>query len=300
MVDLLKGIELNPPRLAIRKATLQDKDQLTNLLQKESFIHRHLGWQPPLAWLPREPYLIQESAKSILSVLACPPDEDGICWLRLFAVAPEHSIYRAWNSLWHPAVEWLQDNTIVKSVNCLVVQNKFEDLLKKTGLVKKYDVIVLVWDILQAKWPEGEKDIFVRSMLLEDLPRVYEIDGNAFDSIWRNSLGQLEIALEEACFATVAVMNDEVVGYQISTRNPQAGHLARLAVDPIYQNRGVGSALLGDVLDQFQRQGLVQVTVNTQSQNQASIELYQRFGFQQLDEIYPVYQYPLGGNKGRI
>jgi ribosomal-protein-alanine N-acetyltransferase len=291
---------LNPPETVIRKATLQDKDQLTKLLQKESFIHRHLGWQPPLAWLPREPYLVLEREKSILSVLACPPDEDGICWLRLFAVAPEYSIYQAWNSLWVPAVAWLQDNTTVQSINCLVVQNVFEDLLKKAGLIRCYDVIVLVWDILQAKWAEIDKEISVRSMHEEDIPRVYEIDGNAFETIWRNSLGQLRIALIEACFATVAVVNNEIVGYQISTRNPRAGHLARLAVDPIFQNQGVGSALLGDLLDRFQRQGLVQVTVNTQSINQASIELYQRFGFQQLDEIYPVYQHLIGKRKENL
>jgi ribosomal protein S18 acetylase RimI-like enzyme len=282
---------LNPSGSEIRKATLEDKDRLTKLLQKESFIHRHLGWQPPLAWLPREPYLVQERKKSILSVLACPPDEDGTCWLRLFAVASGHSIYSAWNSLWFPAVEWLQHNTTVQSVNCLVVQKKFEDLLIKTGLTRKNDVIVLVWDILQAKWPERERAISIRSMCDEDISRVYEIDGNAFESIWRNSIGQLKIAFSEACIATVAELNNELIGYQISTRNPQAGHLARLAVDPIFHSRGVGSALLGDVLDRFQRQGIVQVTVNTQSENQASIELYQRFGFQKLDEIYPVYQY---------
>ena len=291
---------MNPPGPVIRKATLDDRDRLTKLLQKESFIHRHLGWQPPLAWLPREPYLVQESGKSIVSVLACPPDEDGICWLRLFAVAPEHSMFSAWNSLWHPAIEWLQHNTTVQSVNCLVVQKKFENLLKKHSLTRGYDVIVLVWDILHAEWSDRAEAIFVRSMLEEDLPRVYEIDGNAFESIWRNSMGQLRIALLESCFATVAVMNSEVVGYQISTRNPQAGHLARLAVDPIFQNQGVGSALLGDLLDRFQRQGLVQVTVNTQSRNRASIELYQKFGFQQLDEIYPVYQYLMGDKKGSI
>ena len=275
----------------IRKATLQDKDELTKLLQKKAFVHRHLGWQPPLAWLPKEPYLVLGGEKSIFSVLACPPDEDGICWLRLFAVAPEYSIVQAWNSLWYPAIEWLQDNTIVRSINCLVVQKKFEDLLKKTGLVREYDVIVLVWDIHLAKWAERDRRISIRSMLADDLPRVYEIDGNAFEPIWRTSPGQFKIAFNEACFATVALMDHEVVGYQISTRNPRAGHLARLAVDPIYQTKGVGSALLGDVLERFQRQGLVQVTVNTQSKNQASIELYQRFGFQRLEEVYPVYQY---------
>jgi ribosomal-protein-alanine N-acetyltransferase len=130
-------------------------------------------------------------------------------------------------------------------------------------------------------------------MIRDDFPRVYEIDQGAFEPIWRISLGHLEFAYQEAFSASVAILRDRIVGYQISTINPQGGHLARLAVDPAFQNQGVGSAILGDVMDRFQRQGVVQVSVNTQTRNQVSLELYHKFGFMLLDEVYPVYQYTL-------
>jgi len=58
----------------------------------------------------------------------------------------------------------------------------------------------------------------------------------------------------------------------------------------------VGSALVEDLLDRFQREGIVQVSVNTQARNQASLELYKKFGFTRMEEIYPVYQYTINRN----
>jgi len=164
-------------------------------------------------------------------------------------------------------------------------------LMEKSGFVEVYRVVVLLWDIVQAQWPNPDEKISIRQMNPDDLPQVYTVDQKAFEIIWRNSKEQLKIAFYEARSATIAEIDDQVVGYQISTCSSNVGHLARLAVDPAYQNKGVGSALLGDVLDQFQRQGIVQVTVNTQLRNKASLELYEKFGFKQLDEVYPVYQY---------
>jgi ribosomal protein S18 acetylase RimI-like enzyme len=72
------------------------------------------------------------------------------------------------------------------------------------------------------------------------------------------------------------------------------GHVARLAVDPPYQGHGVGHNLLQDALTHFVRRGAYGVTVNTQDDNQASINLYQRMGFTRSGEEYPVYQYIQG------
>ena len=77
-----------PGEIELKQADQQDKDQLVRLLQKETFVHRHLGWQPALAWLGKQPYLVLKRNDNIISVLACPPDEDGITWLRLIAVEP--------------------------------------------------------------------------------------------------------------------------------------------------------------------------------------------------------------------
>ena len=280
-----------PGELELDQADHRDKDQLVRLLQKESFVHRHLGWQPALAWLDKQPYLVLRRQNKIISVLACPPDEDGISWLRLFAIEPGFSMFRAWNLLWPSALKWIQDHSSVKSVNSLVVNNKMIGLLEKSGFIEEYQVGVLLWDIVKAQWPDPVGEISIRYINPDDLSQVYEIDQKAFETIWRNSKEQLKIAFLEAISATVAEIDGLVVGYQISTISSQVGHLARLAVDPAYQNSGVGSVLVRDVLDQFQRQGIVQVTVNTQMRNKASLELYKRFGFNQLDEVYPVYQY---------
>ncbi len=280
-----------PGEIELKQADQQDKDQLVRLLQKETFVHRHLGWQPALAWLGKQPFLVLKRNDNIISVLACPPDEDGITWLRLFAVEPGFSIFRAWNSLWPPAIEWIQENSSVRLVNSLVVNNKMIGLLEKSSFVEGYRVVVLLWDIVQAQWPDTDGDILIRPMVPDDFSQVYSVDQKAFETIWRNSEEQLKIAFVKALSATVAELDQKVVGYQISTSSSQIGHLARLAVDPAFQNKGVGSSLLTDVLDQLQRQGIVQVTVNTQMRNKVSLELYQKFGFKQLDQVYPVYQY---------
>ena len=131
-------------------------------------------------------------------------------------------------------------------------------------------------------------------MLPEDFTRIHEIDLNAFDLIWRNSKSQLKTAHQEAFSARVIDREGLAAAYQISTTNPQGGHLARLAVDPDYQNQGLATRLMEDMLDSFQNHGIVEVTVNTQSNNKASLDLYQKFGFIRLEETYPVLQYITG------
>jgi ribosomal protein S18 acetylase RimI-like enzyme len=71
------------------------------------------------------------------------------------------------------------------------------------------------------------------------------------------------------------------------------GHLARLAVLPDFQCRGIGYCLLYDLLSQFYRRGARSVTVNTQNDNLASIAVYEKIGFRATGETYPIYQMPL-------
>jgi ribosomal protein S18 acetylase RimI-like enzyme len=69
------------------------------------------------------------------------------------------------------------------------------------------------------------------------------------------------------------------------------GHLARLAVKTTMQGRGIGYLLVHQVLNQFRRQGVRHVTVNTQQNNVASLALYSKAGFIITGESYRVYQH---------
>ena len=130
-------------------------------------------------------------------------------------------------------------------------------------------------------------------MHLIDLAAIEAIDQAAFPSLWQNSLAGLTKAFHQPGISTVAVKGDSIVGYQISTAMTIYGHLARLAVEPDEQRQGIAYALVYDLLKQFEHRGFWRVTVNTQSDNRASLRLYQKFGFVRTKEEIKVYELQL-------
>ena len=129
----------------------------------------------------------------------------------------------------------------------------------------------------------------IRRMMQADLEAVTQTDHASFDPLWHNSLDTLERAFSQSLFATVAESTEGIIGYQLTTGQGARAHLARLAVHPAMQGRGVGRALIGDLFESLGRIGTGRLSVNTQSDNKVSLSLYQRMGFSRTGEEYPVY-----------
>ena len=277
--------------LIIKNLDKGERQEVARLIHSRSGVHRHLGWRTPLDWLGHQPYLGVYKENQLAGALACPPDEDGITWLRLLAAAPGEDPGEIWGRLWPPAREALTGRGRVADLNALALQPWVADLLARGGFRKTYQVIIMDWDSAHAAYPPEPEDVLIRKMRKGDLDEVYRIDRAAFEPLWRNSLHSLGIAYQAAYLASVALVDERIAGYQISTAGTLGGHLARLAVHPRQQNRGVGTALVGHGLRALERMGVVRVSVNTQKSNLASLELYQKFGFQRQDESFPVFQY---------
>ena len=124
-----------------------------------------------------------------------------------------------------------------------------------------------------------------------DLPDVAKLDAAAFAPLWQNPLDALEKALPQATSATVVEDVQGLIGYQISTANPFGAHLARLAVRPDAQRRGLGSMIVTDLIRRLKKKGVARLTVNTQSDNLSSLALYDKMGFVVTGEKFPVYCY---------
>jgi ribosomal-protein-alanine N-acetyltransferase len=297
-----------------------DRQRLANLIHFEPLVHRHLDWRAPLDWIGYQPFLALEQDKRLISALACPPDPPGVAWIRLFAVASGIAEAESWQSLWPRALNRLAGGSVLSGdfgeprrtteaqtggeprdpaqfakvdtfIGAIPLQNWFRNLLEASDFHQVNEVILMTWNNTRHPANGGSSGLSHRPMNIDDLAIIERLDQRSFGPIWHNSKAALELAFRQAALATVVELEGAIVGYQISTAVQRGGHLARLAVDPDFQKRGIGAALLNDLLARFERRGATYVTVNTQKDNLASIALYERFGFRKTGEAYPVYQY---------
>lgn len=278
----------------VRPVDLSDHQQLSNLIFFETHIHRHLDWRSPLEWLGAPFYWALEEGRHITAALACPTEVDGIAWVRLFVYAGHRSADHAWNLLWSTAKETIA-HTGGATVAAIAMQGWFQQALAMSGFENRQQIVMLEWH--DQPWvSSAAHGIQIRKMTEADLPQVVETDNAAFDPLWHNSIETLQLAFSQALFATVAENLHGIFGYQITTGHGQRAHLARLAVHPKAQGRGLGRALLSDLFAKVTQHGIVRLSVNTQSDNAISLSLYKKMGFHRTGEEYPVYTFDIPAN----
>ena len=275
----------------VRPADAKDHQQLSNLIFFESRLHRHLDWRSPLEWLGAPFYWALEEDGQITAALACPTERDRIAWVRLFVYTGRWSAESAWNIIWTAARQ-----EIVQAggatVAAIAIQPWFQEVLAGSGFENRQQIVMLEWRYqpsFASTSPRGPDGIRIRHMTEADLPEVETTDAASFDALWQNPLETIRKAFGQALYATVAENEHGILGYQLSTGGGQRAHLARLAVHPAAQGQGAGRALLSDLFRYITYAGISRLSVNTQSDNQASLSLYQRMGFVRTGEEYPVY-----------
>lgn len=278
----------------VRPADLNDRQQLSNLIFFESRLHRHLDWRSPLEWLGAPFYWALEEGRQITAALACPTETPRIAWIRLFVYTARLSAESAWGLLWSSAKQEIARAGGAR-VAAIAIQSWFQDILAASGFQNRQQIVLLEWRGFagQPSQVQGANGIRIRKMTLSDLPEVEKTDAASFDPLWHNPLDTLRRALEQALYATVAVNRDGIIGYQLSTGGGQRAHLARLAVHPAVQGKGAGRALLNDLFAHLTYAGIPRLSVNTQSDNKISLNLYQRMGFVRTGEQYPVYTFAI-------
>lgn len=278
----------------VRTADLNDHQQLSNLIFFETHLHRHLDWRSPLEWLGAPFYWALEEGRQITAALACPTEVEGIAWVRLFVYARHWSPDNAWALLWSTAREEVAHRGGA-TVAAIAIQGWFQQVLAASDFENRQQIVMLEWQY--QPWASHEADgIHIRRMMEADLPEVVKTDNASFHQLWHNSLETLQHAFSQSLFTTVAENADGIIGYQLTTGHGQRAHLARLAVHPAVQGHGAGRALLSDLFAKLTSTGIVRLSVNTQSDNTASLSLYKKMGFNRTGEEYPVYTLEVPAN----
>jgi ribosomal protein S18 acetylase RimI-like enzyme len=275
--------------LNVRRAVAQDHRQLSNLIFQESNTHRHLDWRTALEWIGAQNFWVLEDQGMVVAALACPEDPPDVAWIRLFTYHSHLSGPEAWSALWETAHAETASTNPRTQVASIVMKQWFQSLLLNHGFEPRLNIVLLELRSENYIPRQISQTIHIRPMQEADLFKVEQVDLQAFGTFWHNTLDSLRRAHTQSFYSSVAEDETGVIGYQISTGNPFGAHLARLGVSPEAQGRGVGSALVCDLI---QRGGALQsgrLSVNTQDDNFASLHLYEKLGFVRTGEYYPVF-----------
>jgi ribosomal-protein-alanine N-acetyltransferase len=277
--------------LFIRPALPTDRAGLSALTDISPYIHRHLDWRAPLDWLGSPLFWLAENSRHLLAALACPIDPPGVAWIRFFAARESQDVESLFLALFEKALEE-RSHLAETHFAAIALQPWFGALLQKAGFHLHQEIVVLEWTGVPNTAQSLRPGLLIRPLLPTDLANAVRVDNLAFDLLWQNTLDGLTQANQQAAYATVAVLEGEVVGYQISTAVSFSAHLARLAVLPQHQGKSIGTALVNNLLEHFWNDDLLRVTVNTQGDNSQSLSLYQKLGFSLTGDTFDVFTHP--------
>jgi len=259
----------------------------SDLLFYSHYAHTHLDWHDPEDWLDRfgvERMRLAWQDGELAGMLATSEPLNDAYWIRILAFSNEFEGDRVLAALWDSVAR----QATVREVNLLIAQEWLKPKLKPLDFHAREEIITLHrvgQYIPNGKHPPLEFHITQP----EDLPLLLDIDNRAFQPPWQLTYNELRQAQRIAAQCTVAQLDGQPVGYQLSTLYRTNAHLARLAVLPEAQGFGIGGGLLGDVLARFHRRGIYGMTVNTQASNKRSQRLYKRYGFRRNGYDLPVW-----------
>ena len=130
----------------------------------------------------------------------------------------------------------------------------------------------------------------IRPVHPADRQKLAAVDHAAFPWLWWNSEEEFAWYLGLPGVEVHAVFEGErVIGYTGYTITGQQGHLDRLAVEPAYQGRGIGTDLVRYTLACMARRRVERVSLTTQVDNLRSANLYRALGFVRTSVRYPLY-----------
>lgn len=240
--------------------------------------------------MDREPFLFALSGGEVVGCLSCPPEPPGVAWIRLFAVGPSSSPPGVWEAMWATVLARL--GASLPTFAALTQQSWMKGVLQEANFRETHAVLFMEWRGQVPPAP-SHGSIRLRPLIASDLDDIWALDSQAFAPLWQHSRKALEAALAQSSLARAALdEGGRILGYSLSTSSALGGHIARLAVHPSHQNRGIGRALMADTLRQLSERGISTVSVNTQSDNPRARVLYRGLGFRETGQVYPVYERP--------
>lgn len=134
--------------------------------------------------------------------------------------------------------------------------------------------------------------VVVRRMTSADVDAVVGIESDVFTSPWS---ADTFTSLVDRPNLELLVLEDEregVIGYAVLWCILDQGELANVAVMPRLRGRGLGTYLMGCVMEAARARGVETVFLEVRASNATALDLYRRFGFSEVGLRKGYYDHP--------
>ena len=287
-------MDLQRSAFRFRPLMPEDRWRLLDAIYTDPRTYYYPGWTSLKEWLAQGLGWGLVSEDALVAAMVAVPESDIRAWLRLFMARPDVPADLAWRLLWRVAAASLAEEGITH-VAGLGGRRWVNRFFRQRGFRHEADLRWLLWRASDhgARLPEATPGAWrVAPMLEDDVAVAAAVDRAAFRPAWRLRGDFVRSAWRHARLALVARLPGEqaLAGYVLFTPSPQGAHLARLAVHPTWQGRGLGRALVAEGLARLRHEdpGLW-VSVNTEADNEPALRLYAGLGFEVQPTPVPVW-----------
>lgn len=119
-------------------------------------------------------------------------------------------------------------------------------------------------------------------MVAEDLPEIVAIERASFANPWSGPLFLQELTVRFSRILLACDGDGRVAGYVCRWIVADEVHVLNVAVDPRIRGRGLGAALLREVIAEARDCSADAVTLEVRRSNDVARRLYERFGFEHV------------------
>ncbi|GAA2147220.1 ribosomal protein S18-alanine N-acetyltransferase [Arthrobacter humicola] len=131
--------------------------------------------------------------------------------------------------------------------------------------------------------------VTLREMDAADIPAVHELECRLFPvDAWPLQMFRDELAQTDTRRYLVAEFHGRIVGYAGLMCIEPISDVQTIAVVPEQEGKGIGSALLTELIAESRVRGAQDVLLEVRADNPRAQQLYRRFGFEQI-HIRPRY-----------
>lgn len=131
------------------------------------------------------------------------------------------------------------------------------------------------------------ENIELRLATTSDIKQMTLIDADSFAMPWSPEAFENEMGNRLTTYM-VAVKDDKVIAFTGFWKIHNEGHITRVSVGKDYRGQHIGTLLLQALIEEGNKNGVTDYTLEMRKSNQPALKLYQKLGFK-LEGVRPKY-----------